>query len=278
MDTYQLLRRSAYGIVDSLAVESIPDGLSRPVALVPAWLRGQDGQLPGLVRLATLTMEQIGLLTDCMDREVAANEMPSIATFIATEADEPTIRSHMVSRMTLYQAGRRALLRFSDPRVMLQLSWMLSSEELAWLFGPVDKYFVWVPGGWHGIERPMAVSATRPPSDWSALRRIGLINEVLVEVRHSDDYRALVIVSQCIDQALQRAERYGLLEEEDQIAFAKHAVTIHPDFDLHPTITRLIAALDIETCYRDSVSLLGDDEWCRIRTEINSRTGTRKVT
>ena len=277
MDTYRLLRECAFGVVDPLVMDGLPDGVA-PYMLVPTWLRGQEEQLPRLVRLDSLSVEQIGLLTEHMDREVAAKDVPSIPTLISTHADERTIRSHMVNRMTLHHGGRKALLRFSDPRVLLQLSWMLAPEEFSWLFGPIDQYIVWVHGGWHVIERPTAIGASRPPNQWRALRRIGAINEILTETQDGEGYWKLVAASQRIEQALRRAEWNGLTSEEDQMAFARHAMDVHPEFDRHPHIARLLAGLDTETSYRDSTNLLGDDEWRQIQSEMNGQSGTRKVT
>lgn len=77
--------------------------------------------------------------------------------------------------------------------------------------------------------------------------------------------------SRRIDNLLQRAQAHGLQREDEQIAFAIHGMTIHPDFDRHPTINRLITTLDREEqTYCDAIAMLDTADWQNIANELHT--------
>ena len=269
--TYDLLRQCPYAIVDPLRTETFPvDIASTP--LVPLWLRGQASQLPCLVQLGGMAAELTVRLLEILDRETGMQEAPCIAMLIFTDADAgpDALRAHLVDRLTIRHRGRQALLRYYDPRVFLQLTWMLTPGQLGWLLGPIDRVAGWVSGQWRVFDKLNAAGDSRL-ADTATLARIGLINDVLAVTDCGPDTAQIIALSRRIERALRRAETHGLHNEDDRIAFATHAVSVHDEFDAHPQIAALLESRDAETSYRDAARLLDEADWQRIGNDLHNK-------
>ncbi|KGM52652.1 hypothetical protein N799_12895 [Lysobacter arseniciresistens ZS79] len=272
LDSYALLRQASFGLVDQLAIDALPCELRLQV-LRPAWFRGDASLLPALVDLRELSTRQIEHLLSDYDSTPKDRSAPAVAQILFTQVDEGTLRAHLAHRLTVRLNGRSALLRYYDPRVLLQLTWMLTQAQLSELFGPVDRLAYWVDGQWHTLDK---ADDEQPASmvDAQRIARIGLINEV---VGDQSGREALVEASRYVETALITAEQHGLIDEDDRIAFARHVMDVHPRLDAHPKVAAMLKSVDQSNSYRDIAALLSDDDWQRIAQELEHTATTRTV-
>ncbi len=238
----RLLGTHAYALVDRAALgsELPPDWPLVPLA--PRGLENDARHLPGLLPLEDMTEAQRTDLLEKLDHPFAGHP-PPVVTLLDSGSDLEQMRLHWVSRLTVYlPGGRRALLRSYDPRVFAQLQWMFSPAQLAALFGPIRRWTVWLDGQWQSIRPPLHDGLTGGAIDAgqaALLARIGQINEVLFTLPQQQRHPHAK-VSRAIDALLVRAREHGLRREDDQCAFARRGMTVHPHFDRAPRIQTLL--------------------------------------
>ncbi|MCK0746814.1 DUF4123 domain-containing protein [Chromohalobacter nigrandesensis] len=165
--------------------------------------------------------------------------------------------------------GKRALLRFYDPRVMSQLPRILHPSQLSALLGPIDR--------WVYLDRHGRLCCIEPHADkrhlgrlrlttdqWQAIRRIGQINRCLQRCRSlpEQDRPAQVDDAERIDDLIVAAQAHGLYERADVTAFVLHGLTIHATFYEHPIMQRLLRNLAVESLgYIELTNRLAERDW-----------------
>lgn len=265
----RLLLDHAYALIDRVSGGTIPDGLPL-IELAPAGMAHEAHLLPWLLPLRDVPAPQISELLDDMTAACAQGETPLLPTLMASPADVEAMRLHVVNRLIVRLAdGQRVLLRYYDPRVFSQLRWILQPEQLVYLFGHIERWTFCLKGQWYSESRPQGANrlSLTPNAQQSAqLARIGAVNQVLATLLPHPTLAEHDRVSQAIDRLIERAQRqHGLAEEADWIAFARHGITVHPEFDRHPQIAAIIRRLpEDEATYRDATALLDEAHWQHI--------------
>ena len=183
--------------------------------------------------------------------------------------------------------NKRMLLRYFDPSVMPSL-WQLSTDaqRLA-LLGPIDE---WLMLGRTGE----LVSYVRPANaandtsstaasgligystaQWMALDSIGALNQVAMRLQ-AGVLGGAAPTSEQIDvatRALARARGAAISDARDLQEFAWHALTVDAHFDRHPLIVRSLrdVANGTHDFYTAAIAHLREDDWVRIRMDLNGR-------
>lgn len=261
-------------LVDQLASNGLPsDFPTHPV--VPTCLENEAHLLPLLISLRELSAKQVEWLLDNLSPLADKSASPICATLLASTAETKDLVGHLSARVLirrLDKVGGTALLRYYDPRVFAQLQWMLSIYQMRALFGPVDLWSIYLEGAWHTVQRSQLEL-----SNWvidakccARLDRIGLINETLRGMP-SALRGAHTEIGKAIDESLIYAQQHYQFERnEDRVAFALHAMTVHREFDRHPTIQNLIGQLATESqTYADATALLNESDWQRIGIDLS---------
>ena len=286
MLSHRLLDQHTHAVVNRLqnpqppfglpALPIVPHGFSNEAHLFP-WL------LPLHEGIADVTSRR--RLLDEIDAATARDasetpQAPCVLMLADCEASSESLTQHLASRsIATLATGDLAMLRWHDPAVLVQLRWMLHLSSWASLFGPIRRLTVWWKGGWYSFDRPedAACAWTRfDAKETRLLHRIGQINAVLKALGHQSR-TTLIERSQAIDALLAvAADRHGLHRADDQVAFATHALTVHPRFDHHPRIRALLAEIraqgaeeDPQT-YSDATALLQFDDWQQIGAELRT--------
>jgi hypothetical protein len=194
---------------------------------------------------------------------------------------------HLARQAVQYDLARngRILLRYFDPRV-LDLLWpALTDEQQATLLGTIDA--------WHFIDRTSALRTltaiqnanralpqklTLNERQWAAVGRVGLVNQALVRLQVQRQMPPHQAVAQEADNALYRAQMYGLHDEIELIEFAYMAMTLHPRFDEHPLMRPVLDAVRDGENFIDAMQRLNTQHWQHIRATPRSErtTGTEK--
>lgn len=171
--------------------------------------------------------------------------------------------------------GKKALLRFHDPRVLERLEAILDREQLSALLGPIDQ--------WIYLDNAHALQSIAPHSEqchlgrlnltlpqWSAIRRIGTLNRCLELYRTlPEEDKAGPADAATVDTLLIAAQHCGLKDRQDIATFVLHGLVISPTFYQHPIMQALLSARQAPGS-RNTASYIGlsnklnDSDWDKI--------------
>lgn len=193
------------------------------------------------------------MLEDWTPDAALLGEGHRICAWLWTQQDvtPSDLAQHLGRQAVQYDLARngRILLRYFDPRVLDLLWQALTDEQQAILLSPAHA--------WHFIDRTSSLQTLfvhrhNSPStsklnlnerQWSAIRCVGLINQALMRVQVERQRPPHPTAAQDAESALYRAQMYGLHDEHDLIEFAYLAMTLHPRFDVHPSMRPILDAV-----------------------------------
>lgn len=192
-----------------------------------------------------------------------------VGGWLASPASLNEIAAHW-SRLALQrdERGRACVLRFYDSRALALLWTVLSHTQQQAMLGPVRAWHVLDASARPGIRLASLDSResfTLSAAQWHVIHQHGLINRTLalhaqVCGRQPEPSEIEVAVAAAV-----RTDAYGLFDRDDQVAFVGHALAWHPQFDLHPTVSQLLAHRAMEDFYTSEVGQLSNDEIEEIR-------------
>ncbi|OBR48535.1 hypothetical protein A6456_34785 [Paraburkholderia tropica] len=195
-----------------------------------------------------------------------------IGGWLASSASPGEIASHF-SRLALQRDDRNrlCLLRFYDSRAQALLWPLLTQSQQHALLGPVRA--------WHTLDagaRPVTRMNTQgrradfalEPAQWDGIHRHGIVNRALARHAYENNRQSQPHEVDTAVAAAMRAQRYGLTDEEDQIAFVGHALAWHPEFDLHPRVLQILGHRSEDDFYTGLIDELSQDEIADIRQGI----------
>ncbi|NIE64386.1 DUF4123 domain-containing protein [Burkholderia sp. Ax-1719] len=164
--------------------------------------------------------------------------------------------------------GNACVLRFYDSRA-LGLIWpILKDRQQQALLGPVSAWHALDPvaqpciyGRTAGLNRELGLSADQ----WQQIHRHGQVNRALAHHALSTGRQPEPADIATAVAAAERAERYGLADRDDRIAFIGHALAWHPHFDLHPKVLDALGHMKPDDFYTAAVSNLTDGDLAEIR-------------
>lgn len=224
-----------------------------------------DNHRPYLVELDLNTPEGAGVLAESVRIAFADRRPMSMAEglgqrvggWLASEASLDEVAGHWGRHVLQYnEEGLPCVLRFYDTRA-LSLIWpVLSEEQQQTLLGPVRV--------WHALDactkpRTYSVSAgsradlSLTTEQWQQIHRHGLVNRALALYAMKVDRQPEPSEIAAAVAAAERAERYGLFDRDDRVAFVESALGWHPQFDLHPKVLQLLGARAPDTFYTAAV-------------------------
>lgn len=213
-----------------------------------------EAHRPYLVELDLSDRDGIARLTtsvrlafeDRRPESMAAGLGQRIGGWLATSASAIDVAEHWSRHVLQYDEELRAfVVRFYDSRA-LSLIWpiLLEPQQRA-LLGPVNHWYALdacsQPCAYtRAVRSQAALSLTS--AQWQSIHRHGLINRALALYSMSVGRQPLPAEVEVAQTSAARAERYGLSDDDDQIAFIGHALTWHPQFDQHPKVLEILGA------------------------------------
>lgn len=270
---YTRLRTHAFGLCDRLQASTAPEGIAL-TPLVPAALQKSARLMPALADLTRLKpAEHVALLSQ-LNVQAARADPLSLCALLQSRVAVDQVSAHLRRSLIAQAPGGQVYFRFFDPRVLVQLQWLLSAPQLTALMGPIDAWTYYLDGQWHTLVRPDVPAALRWRPDarqWFAMEHMLAINLLIGRLAPSSVHQRQE-QGQAILALFSRAHAAGLRARADLEAFALHGLTIHPRFDDHPLIRALLASLaqDADYPYQDACADLEDSDWARVRHELNS--------
>jgi hypothetical protein len=272
---YADLREYAYAIADGVLAHAGPARMASQT-LVPAQLTRSAGVMPVLYDIAGATpLVREAALVLALAQEADGDDLWLCALLDVDEnVTKPALAQALTTRLVLPLPGvGQCFFRYFDPRVLVQLQWLFTPAQMAWLMGPVRRWKYSIAGAWEEMSRP-AVFAAESPSITAhqafALQRMNVINTLLERLQPASvsAYRS---TGQAILRQLEKARDHGLQRLQDQEEYAWHGLTVHPDFDRHPLMQEKLANLpaDADFPYRVATADLRPQDFDRIRDDLN---------
>lgn len=155
--------------------------------------------------------------------------------------------------------GRRCVLRFFDARVLALMWPVLAPAQRRGLLGPVQTWYALdacakltpyvAPGR---SQMPMEIT----DEQWAAFHRHGIVNRALALFMNDVERQPRQEEVEAAVNCAGRAEQFGLWDHEDTIAFVRHALAWHPNFDAHPGMAPAFDKVSRGTLYSAAVSEL----------------------
>ncbi|ONC63600.1 hypothetical protein AQ919_29850 [Burkholderia pseudomallei] len=192
-----------------------------------------------------------------------------IGGWLASSASAAEVAVHC-SRLALQNddQGHLCLLRFYDPRSQALLWPMLAPAQRHALLGPIQA--------WHTLDAgavPVARMNTTgrredfvlDAAQWQAIHLHGIVNRALALHAYEHDRQPKQHEVDSAVAAAVRARSYGLTDEEDEVTFVGHALSWHPEFDLHPQVLQILGSRADGDLYAECIGELTSDEIAEIR-------------
>lgn len=187
-----------------------------------------------------------------------------IGGWLASSASLEDVAAHWSRLVLQYDDGRRVcVLRFYDSRALALLWNVLSRAQQQAMLGPVKA--------WHVLDatsRPIVhLSASDQRTNfalsaaqWQEINRHGLVNRALALHARTRGKQPEPREIEVAVIAAARAGRYGLFDRDDCVAFIGHALAWHPQFDLHPKVSKLLSSRALDDFYTAEIEQLSTDE------------------
>ncbi|MEJ8846205.1 DUF4123 domain-containing protein [Variovorax rhizosphaerae] len=199
-----------------------------------------------------------------------------IGGWLATRASAKEVAKHLARTMVQNRPGDGPTwLRVHDPAVMWWLWSFLSPGQRRLLLGPVDTLWILDPSGQlvalraevattKGNTAPLALTDDL----WRDVDCIAPLNLALREWARASalDQRIDPLCTGALD-AVRRAMAAGFHSKRDLTAYAQYALKVHPRFDAHLDVQKLIAQRRSTDYFTRLVDGLNEEDWKRIARE-----------
>ncbi|MBU9132009.1 DUF4123 domain-containing protein [Burkholderia multivorans] len=239
-----------------------------------------DSHRPYLVRLDLATPEGAGVLAESVkiafeDRRptsMAEGLGQRVGGWLASEASMDEVAEHWGRHVLQYsEEGLPCVLRFYDTRA-LSLIWpVLSQEQQQALLGPIKVWHALDASAkpcTYGVPAGSRADLSLTTEQWLQIHRHGMVNRALALYAMKVDRQPQQAEVAAAIAAAERAERYGLFDRDDQVAFIESALAWHPRFDLHPKVLQLLGARPPDGFYTAAVSVLTEEDIVEIRDGV----------
>lgn len=223
-------------------------------------------------------------LAECGAESLAQGAGRRICGWLESSADDRTLARHIADRFIVRRPGGvTKKLRWYDPAVLWAMWPLLEPAQRKSLLGPIDTWRLLDPAGrWRSLRADFTGEAPGrlnfSADQFAEIGRIGALNQALREWGAATaEADALMRARDVATVALRRAADLGFADRADLAAFARHALTVHPRFDLHPLVRERLAKRDADDYFTALVDDLAPEQWQRIRAEGDAPDHTRSL-
>lgn len=272
--------RHLYAVIDSCSVPLLPKkalelGIERAISLYRETPQQDFWDIaPYLVSVDKGFLEWLG----------AKSAKQGWGIFLASKEDLSTLRHHLRHFLKVREPeGEVWLFRFYDPRVLPHFFNGCSSNELRVFFGPVLAYGISDDAGAVSFYQEKQIAATPPlqprydllfqlrdehiramspaiEADFRRRIKFHLRDEHGPAVEDMDER----ILEDRISLGLDRARTYGISSEVNLVTFVALMFEIAPEFDMQPTISRVLHDTqeeDVDVRMNSLFRVLSQNDW-----------------
>ncbi|WP_256353969.1 MULTISPECIES: DUF4123 domain-containing protein [unclassified Variovorax] len=199
-----------------------------------------------------------------------------IGGWLTSDSSATQVARHLRNAMLQHRPGVGSIwLRIHDPAVLWWLWKFLSPEQRRALLGPIDTFWILDP---IGRLTPIRTDTTVPAGDagqltltdalWRDVDSIAPLNLALREwtQAHTSGERFESIFAGAL-AAVRRAMATGFSSVSDLASYAHCAFAVHPSFDSHPDIERLLEQRESGDYFTQLIDCVSTESWIRIARE-----------
>lgn len=245
------LEQHQYAVLNPLNVPAAEWGQLPCKALQTPNANVRPEMLPHLVFLNELDEESRSGLLELVQR----NHRRGVAFFcmlLKSSADAETVTQHLCRYLEQRRPGSRQRwwLRFYKPEVLRHLIWILTSEQIEKLVGPMDEWR-WPDGWgrWHSytrrtVECPMLDALLMTRGQWQSIDRLSLLNGCLGRLENlTPEWARNARNWPTLDNWILDAQsRHGMSRDEDRQLYAEQAARFHPRIHQHMELKKRLTA------------------------------------
>lgn len=208
-------------------------------------LKPQSHLYPALLPLHELSSPQWKLLIEEIQQNTEKSN-PRISLLLESQLSAETIRKELANILIINDDNNRNfILRYYDPRVLFQLSWMLTPWQLQIVLKThvIPSWTYLLEKNWYTLYFPEKINHQNDdPIDLPVeqISRIGLINQTLSKLPIITPLHKRIMTSKFIDKLLLKANSCGLTEKNDVVTFAQQGIKFQCAFWLNPEIIKIL--------------------------------------
>jgi|GEM_PF-2022837 len=234
-----------FALINPMQIDADIVALWPSEPIVPDALKGQEKHMPRLIALAELDEDdRLYRLDQTMNYGSARNKAP-FCGLLRSPASPSRVARHVQSAMVQKIGGEAMWLRLHDPRVWLNLRWILRPFQVDALLGPISHWSWPVPGSEHWTastrEREAAQRLDLDIDQMRALSMTGSVNRVFARLARDG---APVLDTDASRRTafdeMMRAQALGLSTDEDVEFFAFLSLVRSPQVHDQPVERRMI--------------------------------------
>lgn len=223
---------------------------------------------PRLVELDTSTEAGAALFAESIRVALADRQPESIARgqgqriggwLLGAETAQEVADHWALDLLQTDDQGRRCVLRFYDARVLALVWPVLEPMQRRHLLGSIHT--------WFALDASAELTAYTAPGrsqsqlalsdeQWVELQRNGTVNRALALFMHSVGRQPREKEVRAAVDSAARADRHGLRDPDDKIAFVGHALGWHSNFDSHPAMASVLEKVRHGVLYSAAASEL----------------------
>lgn len=268
------IKEHDYAIIDRAIYHEIDEDFPSLEMVTPV-LQAQAHLYPYLIPLKSMTLRAWEKFNTIIAQQLANLETPISSLLLKTDQIPSELCSRLANYLTQTIENKNYILRYYDPRVLIQLSWMYSAEELIRFYSltGVSEWTFYFNNQWNTLilehKKPNINSIISPQLNYQQFARISFINQLISKykpIQSLDDYLTL---SKLINNALVKAEiHYHFSNKNDQSIFVQHSLLYGEDFDLTPTMQKVLKGqFSRDSRYGDRVASFNHKDWQRVMIE-----------
>lgn len=266
----QPLERSKhnYALIDRVFYNNMDEDFPVLEVVTPN-IQAQAHLYPYLLPLDSLSDSAWVRLNRIINAQTKQQEPLLTSLFFTSEYHPETLSKVLAEQLIKKFDNKYYVLRFYDPRVFVQLLWMLPDND--WLTfstgtGSSD-WSLFIQSCWHSVSLSRKSFDNNEVNITRNLLNIGMINRVLLKLPKEKNIFKYIDLSKGINEALVvSSDKYKLLDVDDRILFAFHSITIGQLFHEVPMVMNVMKKISYQDIgYKELVSDFSELDWKLIK-------------
>lgn len=277
LSDYSCLGVHQFAIIDKFVANELVEQYPT-IDIVSEHLKPQTHLYPALISIHELPSYQWKSISNEIAQQYLGQSTPRITLLLKSNLPTEVLHKELANVLIVSDEKQNYVLRYYDPRVLFQLSWMLTPWQLQTYLKTrmIPSWTFFLDNQWYTLHFKENVSYRKnDPIDlpFEKINRIGLINQILQQLPAPEDLNKKIRLSQQIDELLQNAAHCGLSDKQDMSIFVQQGIELQCAFWLHHDIqTVLNIATRSPKYYHRITSGWRTEHWQAIKSQTPALT------
>jgi hypothetical protein len=260
-----------FALIDKAFARSLLDDYPS-LDIVSAHLAPQSHLYPALISLHELPTPDWQKFITKITEQSQGLSTHNINLLLSSPLSAESLRNELASLLLINdEKQQNYLFRYYDPRVLIQLSWMLTPWQLQTYLKTqaIPSWTFFIDKQWHTLsfqEKAPYIKNDPINLPLEQINRIGLINQVLEQLPITKNLDEKIRLSRHIDELLLIASNCGLVINKDINIFVQQGIEQQCAFWLHHDVQAVLkVAAHNPEYYRRTTSNWNEKRWQEIK-------------